>query len=59
MARTFDSQSEEAGSKPVRATIDLEGWECSYCGWTLKFKRGRTDVSTWCDKCHADMEQFM
>jgi len=38
--------------------MDFEVWTCIFCGWVLKFQRGRKDVSTWCDKCHNEMEQI-
>lgn len=40
-------------SKPFK----WEVYECLFCGWILKFQEGRTDVSTYCDKCHDFMEK--
>lgn len=36
----------------------FESWMCPYCGWLLRFAKGRSDVYTYCDKCHTDMEQL-
>ena len=45
-------------SSKVMAALKFETWICEFCGWVLKFYKGRTDVSTWCDKCHTDMEKI-
>ncbi len=37
--------------------MKFETWECVYCGWILRFEEGRKDVSTWCLKCHDEMER--
>jgi len=37
---------------------EYQEWMCIHCGWILKFAIGRTDVYTWCDKCHEPLDKI-
>lgn len=35
---------------------DYHAFRCYQCNFIVKFEKHRTDVSTFCYKCHTDME---